>query len=260
MFSFSQNIIYDKKGNSHKYDTEVLKIAFTASQVNFPRQESSIILSLLPTAVDAGFKLITSSLEKRLKKFTFEMSKKQTHLDAGTANLPNASFTRTLKINNEEKLAFGLDIKVKQIDSMQAFYFYIENITLNYSGAKHVKSFNKLDYAIELKPTLLIDGEKKAIEISPIIISTVDFGSNSYTDKDHISDIVTLPSNGVLTELSIKVIESNPVKVRAEKILNLWNDKKDDVKTIINNFLPKNDGSDEVDEQSDNPDDSDGNN
>ena len=54
-----------------------------------------------------------------------------------------------------------------------------------------------------------------------------------------------LPAGALLTEVSIKIVESNPEKVRAEKILSLWDDNKESGKTIVNNFLPKEKTEDE---------------
>ena len=55
----------------------------------------------------------------------------------------------------------------------------------------------------------------------------------------HRTDIIPLPKNGVITEVSLKITETNPRKVNAERIKDAWTDHKDDVKTIINYFLPK---------------------
>lgn len=85
-----------------------------------------------------------------------------------------------------------------------------------------------------------VNGELKVIDLAPIVISAQPFEElKSFEEKKHRSDIIMLPKGGFITQISIKVVETNPKKVRAEKIASLWNDYKDEAKTVINNFLPK---------------------
>lgn len=75
--------------------------------------------------------------------------------------------------------------------------------------------------------------------MSPIAISSVKFKGNEYPDSKLRTDIIPMPGGAIMTEISLKIVESNPLKIRAEKILSVWNTYKDSTKTIINNFLPK---------------------
>jgi hypothetical protein len=122
------------------------------------------------------------------------------------------------------------------------FVYQVKSINLEYSAAKTTRKSGKFDYTIELKLNYIVDGEKKSVDLSPIAISSVSFGANSFDNLKHRSDIIPFVLNSFVTEVSLKVIETNPEKVRAEKILSIWNDQKDDAKTIINNFLPKDKG------------------
>lgn len=126
-----------------------------------------------------------------------------------------------------------------EVEKTHGFVYSVDNITLKYSSAKFRKKDSGLDYTIEAKLTLLIDNEKKVIDISPIAISSVKFKENTLNKKEKRSDIIMSQNGALLTEVSLKIVETNPEKVRAEKILSTWNNYKDSTKTIINNFLPK---------------------
>jgi hypothetical protein len=78
--------------------------------------------------------------------------------------------------------------------------------------------------------------------LSPIVLHSVSFGTHdlSSSNDKYRSDLIAIPDGAYCTEVALKIVESNPYKVRAEKILALWNDNKENSKTIINNFLPKN--------------------
>lgn len=244
-FAWSQNNVYDSKGNKIPFRSEEIDITFSNSGIKFPDKEgpelAPALLAILPTIVDVGFKLTSSALEKSVKKYSAEYSKQKSNLGAGSKEIPNFKFTRLIKLDNSsaEITALEITINAQQVESLQGFVYYIKNVELLYSSAKSTSSQNTFDYSLELKPTFLIEGEKKVQELSPITISSLEFTNNQFSLAKHRSDIIPMPPGAVLTEISVKIVESNPYKVRAEKILSLWNDNKDSGKTIVNNFLPK---------------------
>ncbi len=137
-------------------------------------------------------------------------------------------------------LLYQLKINASPLNNIAGFVYYIESIYLKYSSAKAISNHNTFDYSIEIKPTFLFKNEKKVIEISPIAISSVQFDKpNNYEKLKHRTDFIPLPEGAILTEISLKIVESNPIKVRAEKVLSTWNTYKDSTKIIINNYLPK---------------------
>lgn len=193
-----------------------------------------------------GLKALGSALERRVKKFSAEHSKHKSNLLAGNKEVPQFDFVRKVSFGNgsESEDAFAIRFGAKLVPGVEGFVIYIKSITRNYSSAKVTKSNSSLDYTIDIKITLLVNGEKKLQEISPIVISSVPFGETKFsvddnTDPKHRSDMIALPKGGLLSEVSIKVVESNPEKVRAERILAIWNEQKDNVKTVVNYFLPK---------------------
>jgi hypothetical protein len=244
----SQNYVYDFKGSKRSFKSEDVDIEFTDSSptVKFSgeagKEMASGVIAMLPTIVNMGFQLATNILEKRVKRFTAEYTKSKSFLNAGDGTIPNIRFVRT--INSEE--ALSIKFIAHKLEKINGFVYYIEFINLKYSSAKATARNNTFDYSIEIKPTFLINNEKKVILISPVAVTSVHFATtNKYPDLKHRTDIIPLPQGAFLTEISLKIVESNPVRVRAEKILSVWNTYKDSTKTIINNFLPeeKKDGS-----------------
>jgi hypothetical protein len=201
-------------------------------------------LKILPNVVDICFRLISSMLENRKNKFAAEYTKQKSNLSAGDGTIPDFYVIRDIILDGppkEKETALKICFRVFKFDKIKGFCYYIDYIDLHYSSAKPTRSHQTFDYTIELKPTLLIDGSKKVQELSPLVISSIGIGKTSYDAQPfkQRTDIIPLPDGATLTEISIKVIESNPVKIRVEKILSIWNNNKDSVKTIINNFLPK---------------------
>lgn len=249
----AQNKIYNNSGKE-SFVKEDIEINFEDSSIKFPEKEGAelapALIALLPTAVDVAFQLTTSSLEKNVKKYTAEYSKQKSYLEAGSSTVPNFKFIRKLDINEKEITGIEISFKAERVKGLKAIVYYIEYIELKYASAKTKGSNNNLDYSIEIKPTFLINGEKKVQELSPVTISSVEFKKNDFEKNKHRTDIIPLPEGGLLTEMSIKIVETNPQKVRAEKILSFWNDNKESAKTIVNNFLPKEEEKDKDDEAS----------
>jgi len=243
IYLFSQNMVYDSEGTKKSFISEDIDILFANSEVTFPeegKEFGSLLIGILPTVVDIGFQITTNILENRAKKFSAEYSKHKSYLQAGERHVPNFTFIRTLVLDKNPIEALSINILADPVAKMEGFVYYINSITLVNSSAKAVRRSKMFDYTIEIKPTLLLsDGEKKVIELSPIAISSVKFGENLYPKLKHRTDIIAKPANAVMTEISLKIVETNPKKVRAEKILSVWNAYKDNAKTIVNNYLPK---------------------
>ena len=261
---FTKNFVYNESENKTWFKSDDLDIIFDDSKSNVsflpkvvqPIEPKSMglvtatpmaispLMTLLPTAIDVVFRLTNSILENNVKKFTAEYTKQKSNLNAGNGKVPDFVFIREAKLDkpsNKSETAFKISFRAKEVVGIKGFCYYVEYFDLNYSSAKPTKEHKIFDYTIELKPTFLIDGAKKVQEISPLVITSVGFGNTDYKNHlyKHRTDIIPLPDGAALTEVSIKIIESNPVKVREEKLLSLWNSNKDIAKTIINNFLPK---------------------
>lgn len=250
---FSQTVVYSGSNDNFKYVREDIDIVFTESEISIPKKQS-IIATFLPTAVDAIFKATTKALEKRAKKFTAEYSKQKSYLNATAGKVPNFKFIRKVQLEKSSSLEDALEIEIEAFKVGDlGFVYQVKSIKLSYSAAKTARKSRQFDYTIELKLGYVIVGEgesvgeKKSVELAPIAISSVMFGqTDNYENLKHRTDIVPFVTDAFVTDVSIKVVETNPEKVRAEKILSSWNDHKDDVKTIINNYLPKEDKKEEA--------------
>lgn len=264
-FTSAQKVVYNPDGKAKDYQAEDLEINFHAgSGIQFPPKTgpelAPALLALLPTVVNVGMKLTTSALENRAKKFSCEYTKQKSNLDLGSGEVPHFDLIRTISFGGKPDAALLIKFKAQSLPNFKGgFVYYIESIDLNYAAAKVTSKHKTLDYTFEIKVGYFIDKEKKIQELAPITVTSVRFGKNDYT-ATHLkyrSDIIPLPEGTVLADVAIKVIESNPAKVKAEKILALWNNQKEEVKTIINNFLPKEEKSEEG--ESGNEDESTGN-
>lgn len=242
----SQNHVYNYEGKRKPFKLEDIDILFQVPKENpvkFEKAEAAAaIIGMLPTVVNMAFQLTTNILEARTKKFTAEYTKTKSYLDAGSGNIPNINFVHKIGFDGDptpNKPALSIEIIAYQLEKIKGFVYYIKSIELDYPLAKAISKHNTFDYSIEIKPTFLINNEKKRIDISPIAVSSVEFKKNEYEALKHRTDIIPMPKDAILTEISLKIVESNPIKVRAEKVLSTWNTYKDSTKTIINNYLPK---------------------
>ena len=241
---FAQQKVYTKDNGSEPFNKEDIDIEFRESDISIPKKES-FIAAFAPAAVDAGFKLISKYLENRVKKFTAEYTKQKSYLNAADAKVPNFTLVRKVDIGNGLTDALRIDFAAAKVGTL-GFVYQVKSIKLNYSAALTSRNSRQFDYTIELKVTYVKEGEKKTLEFAPVVISSVPFEMNAdFPNLKHRTEIMPLEENTFITDVSIKVVESNPVKVRAEKILAIWNDHKDGVKTIVNNFLPKEDKEEE---------------
>lgn len=239
----AQKVAYTSKGKRETFNYEDLDITFTESGLTVAKHENAL-LGLLPTAVDIGFNVVQKALERRAKKFVAEYTKQKSVVPLKANKIPNFTLTRKIgeKASPETKV-FEMEFKAKEVTRAQgsttSFVYYVSSIALVKSAAKATARHNTFDYTIDLKVVMLVDGEKKVQELAPITISSVDFNNPAFPEDKHRTDLILVPEGAEVTEIAIKVVESNPVKVRSEKILEFWNDNKDNIKTIINNILPK---------------------
>lgn len=238
--SFAQKNVYDKNNKKLPYIKEDVELKFSESQIVIPQKEGeelAALASLIPSAIDLGFKIATNSLEKRQKKFSGEYSTQNSYLEAGNKTIPNITFERKIILDSEYETALKIVLKAEKIDGIDGYYYYVESIDLYYSKAKTTGKSKMFDYTLEIKPTFYIDGEKKSQELHPISLSSIEFGENKFEKNKYRTDIIPLPKDGIFAEVSVKIIETNPAKVKADKILEIYNNYKDDAKTIINNFI-----------------------
>ncbi len=248
----SQKIVYDQSGVKKSYTKEdsKLELVSKSSVEMYPKNQqnlSPILTALLPPVAGFGLDLLGDAIEKSSKKFTGEYSNNSIYTSAGESSVPNLIFVRLVKLKGkvDYDTAFRLTLKAIQPKNLPGFYFEIDSLLVSYSKAKITKKHKTLDYAIEIIPTFLVPGkgnsiEKKSIELDPISIRSVDFNSNWDEVKKQNTfrtGIIPIPKNSYFIEASIKIVETNPHKVRIDKILSIYDSNKEDLKTIINNYF-----------------------
>ncbi len=247
--SMAQKIVFSPDKGKEEYASEDLDIEFqkkaTGQEIKFPakpgKEFAPALVALLPSLLDVGMKLTTNALDKRAKSYSGEYSKQKSYLNAGDGDVPDFKLIRTITIASQTKEAIVVGFKATKVANMEAFIYSLNSLNLNYSTSRFKEKDLALDYTFEIKISYFVNGEKKVQELAPLTINSVTFGNHDYSTNNnkYRTDIIPLPEGGLLSEIAIKVIETNPAKVKAEKILAQWNEQKDNVKTVINNFLPK---------------------
>jgi hypothetical protein len=270
-FALAQQTVYSPSGNKRSYSSEDIDIVYTPSTVKYQQKtgpEFAGLAALLPTAIDQLWKMTTNALEKRAKRFTAELNKQKSNLLIGGEFVPDFLFRRTVKLDGTDTQAFSVQFRAAPLDRFTGgFIYYVELIALNYSAAKFRGKDETLDYTFEIKITYYVGKEKKVHELAPLAIPSVQFGTSNFSGGSndlnvkakHRTDIVPLPEGGRISDISVKVIESNPAKVKAEKILALWNENKDNIRTVVNNFIPEAKGTGGGDDDAGNDGDKGGN-
>ena len=254
----AQNKVYDEKGNGISITNENVDLEFVMDGVSVPQNEKEIesvvlsLIALLPKAVDLGFKAIGNALKKREKSFTGEYEIQKGNINLGVAQVPSFIFKREVALkgsseNSNLTPAIELKLKAEPVNGFEnAMYYAVEYVKLARSKARTTGTYNKLDYFIDIKLSFFITDEagtktdKEVVDLNTIKIPYVKFNVQKALKKDqYISDIILLPKGARLAEVGLKIVESNPAKIKAEKISALFEKHQDDIKTVINNILPK---------------------
>lgn len=265
VFSYGQTSFYKADGSKIKVIGEQTTLMFNHHRTLRlpPKTESAsfsetLIASLLPSIIDLGFKISSDVIEKNLLKYTNEFSGRNTYIN-NNSYLSSFELSRKLLIKGEtEKLeSFRLSVIPIELDT-KTFYFAIDNIMTSFSGAKTKKDLSHNDYTIEIKLTYFDGKEKKEQSSSPITVSLVRIGQTDYEVKKgedylYISDKFPITDDPI-SEISIKIIETNSGKVQAEKVKASYDKYSDDIKegakNVINFYIEKSKESDEDESES----------
>lgn len=245
---FSQTNVYDSIGKKTKYKREDIDLIFLERDI--PRSKSikqegigAIVAAAVPTLIDLGFKITTNVLESRVKKFSGEYQVQKSYLQAGGGKIPSLTFIRKVKTENDNT-ALKIVLEPKEVENASGFVYYVSSIELWYSKARWKSKHNGMDYSIEIIPTFLVDEEKKSQELAPINLTGIRFGKHVFSSDEakYRTAFIPLPKDGLFLDAAIKIVEVNPAKIKAEKILEIYNKYKDDAVTIINKILPSEKG------------------
>ncbi|UUF13119.1 MULTISPECIES: hypothetical protein [Flavobacterium] len=239
----AQKKFYTSDHEKKDFTSEEINLDFKSGRVKLKRPQSATFLAAaIPLVLDFGFKATTKMLEKNIKKFTAEYSKYNSCLQL-YENPPVIRFSRNISFEDQaDQPALIIELVPKQSsDTLLSNYIYYEisELELNYSAAKSTKKFPTFDYTIELKLDYVDNKERKSLELKPIVVSSVAYKQTPPNLKNARTELIEMPDKTYILGASIKIVETNPGKVRAEKILSAWNDNKEGARTIINYFVPK---------------------
>jgi hypothetical protein len=247
----AQKRFYDASHQKKDFISEEIDLELTPSSVSLVAKQSAVLLAAaIPLVLDFGFKTTTKILDKKVKEYSAEYSKYNSYLGASEYP-PIITFSRTITFENQKVVDPALKIKFEPVQAgagllERYIYYEVKELEVNYSAAKSTERFPTLDYTIELKLDYVVNDERKNLDLKPIVISSVKYGKNTYLGDKHRSEFIALPEKSIILGASIKIVETNPGKVRAEKILSAWNDNKEGARTIINTFVPKEDKEEET--------------
>ncbi|MDC6362550.1 MULTISPECIES: hypothetical protein [Flavobacteriaceae] len=266
----AQDKVFDKSGSSAKVKQSryslILKsqknIKFDSLQLS-NKQAAGFFGTLAPIAIDAVFTSIEKYLDKRAKSFVGEYEASNSYKEFYEKDLPNIHFKRTGIVKNSDTTLLSIELKAVQPKKEYPLaYYYVNSLELSLSKARTKSGKSTLDYSIEITPYFLkvkqetTGGNVKIepaeeVKIDPIKITGVDFGITNGSDKNdkhkYRTGLFTIPAGHLLAGVKLKIIESNPTKIEAEKVLALYNEYKDDAKTVVNYFLPESKDSEDTD-------------
>jgi hypothetical protein len=271
-FGMCQTNFYLKDGKKTSIAGEQTRLTFT-NETTLERPEKvviegfagTLIASLIPSIIDLGFKTSTDLLDKNLKKFTSEFSGRNTYMNK-EKYISSFNIQRKIVVKGdieEQKNAFSIEFVPLQVDE-NTIVFAIDKLSTLYSGAKSKNGYNYNDYIIEIKVSYYDGKEKKDQTSAPISLQLFKIGGENteYTLRDssskhlYLSDKFPLNPDFKISEVSVKIVETNTAKVTAEKIKSIYDkysdDTKDIAKNIINFYVEK--SKDEKDESTETED------
>lgn len=254
-FGFCQSNFYKQDGTKISVIGEQATLTFTENNIPIPEKvveagfAETLIASLLPGFIDLGFKITTDIIEKNLKKFTSEFSARNTYIN-DKQYISGFQVQRKIvhKEGGKKEDALVMEFIPKPVGT-NTFVFALESISVPYSGAKSKKGYNRNDYTLEIKVTYYDGKEKKEQTSAPIAVQLVEIASGgSYELKDgskylYMSDKFPLNADFTISEVSVKIIETNTAKVKAERIKSNYDkysdDAKETAKNIVNFYIEK---------------------
>ena len=236
----SQNVIYREGGKRDKKVIESVWLDLNASSVainqTVPFDPASLkelgffgigeVIDIAEKIISLGYKVTTDILEARVKKFSGEYEKENSYLECGTGALPEAEFVREVKVKGETFNALTFKLAPGKAEGLNYFYYSISDFKLQASKAKSTGKSSVFDYSIEVHLTYVKDTAAHEITLPPIQLHSVGYDSNPLSTSDPLryrTDLIPIPKDAYIVKLGVKVVETNPQKVSAQKFLDIWN-------------------------------------
>lgn len=254
IFSIGQNVVYKENGQKQKNVKETVELRLTPSSVpidkNNPfdavRANKINTLGLAPALEIAkeifsfAYKIGTDILEARVKKFSGEYEKENSFIDCESGKMPQIQFIRELK--GEKSSYNGLDFTLTphRLNELNYFYYSVSEFKLLASKAKSTKRSSVFDYSIELQLTYIQDTVATTVTLPLIQLHSVGYNVDPFNSNDPLrfrTDLIPIPENAYVVKAGVKVTETNPQKVNAQRFLDIWNKAPDKYKESVDGLI-----------------------
>lgn len=252
--------VYNKQGEKITCVAEDIDIVFQDKcNVSIPQTQKSegksddklesatavaaVLSAAIPALVNASYKFADSLIAKNIRQYEAKYEHSQSYLGAGGKKIPDFTVERCVwqkGYSEKGETALKFVFKADTIPNLSnTMVYYIDSIEQKYTKVR-IKENDRPDYSIVITLSFLKnDGTITSFNLNPITIRSSKFTSPKFgptdvsKDKKYRTDIFVLPTDAFLTKVSVQIIETNPRKISAEKVLAIWNTYKDDVKTGI---------------------------
>lgn len=205
---------------------------------------SPFLAAVGPSVIKGIFDITTDLIEKNLKTFTSEFTARNTYLK-DKKYVSGFKILREIQRKDSVNKETAFELEFVPVKVGEKFVYAVHKIDLKKSGARSIKEKNLNDYAIEIKVTFYNGDEKKEQTSAPISLSLVSINSTlerkDLVDAEgqylFVSDKFPLNTKWEISEVSVKIIETNTAKVNAEKIKSISDKYSDDVQETANTIF-----------------------
>lgn len=249
---YPQKQVFNKESKPVPFVEEVTILKLKPSEVKFPAVTDkptpeiagASLTTLLPSVVDMAFKFGTRFLEKRKQSFSAEYIAQNTYTKGEDQSIPDLTFEYQIKKQSSGDYLSGLKIvlKAQAVPYIDSYFYYVKEVKMDYSRARSTQKHNSFDLTLEIKPIFIHEKVKKTQELAPITINSIHYGTRTWTEGEEYqirTGLIPRPTGAYFAEASVKVIQTNPAKLRIENYQEVLETYKGEAKTIINNILPK---------------------
>lgn len=179
---------------------------------------------------DHALTFVNNQIKKNIKKYTGEYAASVTANDPG--ELTSLRLTRNiLPVDGSGSLLPAAIINFNIKKDAEGFYYDILVGEMPISKAKMKSKYYFIDLAFEVEVTYLTKENKKtSIKSKPVYYSLFDMKKGVDSSLPIRSDRFPF---GKVSEVSVKVTESNPYKVKLEKVQSFLEDNKDLLTELI---------------------------
>lgn len=238
---------YAAGGHSIKTIAEYCRLDVSDSSTKYPVAVADdkaraawlpILAAIVPAAFGLGEKLVSNSIKGNLKRYSAEYSARQI--------CPKSEFLPTLTLQRQVYLpgktdpekAMSIEL-IPQLDQGSSPYFWFEigTVHLHYAKAKANERRPLLNLLVEIELTFLTSsGEKVKQKSAAIALPPLSAGQTVSLKNDKLySDKFTL--NNTLSEINVRVLETNTAKIRLENLKETVDTLGPDVKTLTQTLI-----------------------